>query len=76
MSTAQAEIQKWVDLEEKMIKDKRRQGDVVETEAQRKRDLDATLVRNKAWQRARRRDAREKLMAASGGVDFGPDGDD
>jgi hypothetical protein len=74
MNTAEAEIKKWVDLEAEAIKEMRKLGDVVETQASRQRELDATVIRNKAWQRARRRDAREKLMAASGMMDF--DGDD
>ena len=76
MSTARGEIQKWVELEAELVKAKRDAGDVIENQAMRQRELDKTLLRNKAWQRARRRDARDKLLSAAAGALALGDGDD
>ena len=76
MSTARGEIQKWVELEAELVKAKRDAGDVIENQAMRQRELDKTLLRNKAWQRARRRDARDKLLSATAGALALGDGDD
>jgi hypothetical protein len=69
MSVSSEEIKKWEALEEEAEEAKRVRGDVVEAAAHRKREMDGTLLRNKEWQRARRRDAREQLVAALGGGD-------
>ena len=69
MAASSEEIKRWVQLEVEAIKDRREAGDSIENEAHRTRALEATLLRNKAWQRARRRDARQRLLAATAGDD-------
>lgn len=75
MTTAVDEIRKWVTMEEDEIKKRREQADAIETAAQRTRELHEVSLRNKSWHRARRRDARQKLLAATA-AGFEPDGDD
>lgn len=64
MSTSQAEVDRWLKLEEDQVKAKRMQGEVAEAEVKKRGELAEKKVLIKNWQKARRRDARDRLLAA------------
>jgi hypothetical protein len=64
MSTASAEMEKWIRYEEEKVAAARLAADTREAETKKQVELDEKKVSIKQWQKARRRDAREKLLAA------------
>lgn len=66
MATSRVEVEKWILAEAEEIKAKREKGDAVEAAAKTDAELAEKKVTIRKWQKARRRDARDKLLAALG----------
>ncbi len=64
MVSSQLEIAKWVELDKVAVKEKREAGDATEAALAKATELAEKKVLIRKWQKARRRDARDKILAA------------
>lgn len=71
MAASQVEVQKWIQRDLEAVQAKREAADVREATVSKEAELAEKKVLIRKWQKARRRDARDKILAALGesGVD-------
>lgn len=64
MDASRVEVQKWLAIEREATIAKRDAGFVAEAETHKAKELEEKKVTIRQWQKARRRDARDKILAA------------